>query len=60
MNNLAQKWTFKQITFVAGRRGAVVEHNFYNNLERRSVQAGKRDKILVAHVCNAYAKRMTL
>jgi len=41
---------------VAGRRGAVVEEDCYNKLERLSVQAGKRDKILAAHVqciCNA-------
>jgi len=35
---------------VAGRRGAVVEDDFYNKLEKLSVQAGKRDKILLAHV----------
>ena len=44
----APEWTFEQINFVAGRRGAVVEDN---------VQAGKRDKILLAHVqriCEAH------
>jgi len=35
---------------VAGRRGAVVQDDFYNKLERLNVQAGKRDKILAAHV----------
>jgi len=35
---------------VAGRLVAVVEDDFYNKLERLSVQAGKRDKILAAHV----------
>ena len=48
---------FEQINFVAGRRGAVVEDNFYNKLERPSVQAGRRDKILAAHVqriCEAH------
>jgi len=47
----------EQINFVAGRRGAVVEDNFYNKLERLSVQAGKKDKILAAHVqriCEAH------
>ena len=42
---------------VAGRRGEVVEDNFYNKLERLSVQAGKRVKILAAHVqrmCEAH------
>jgi len=31
---------------VAGRCGAVVEDDLYNTLERLSVQAGKKDKIL--------------
>jgi len=46
----APEWTFEQINFLARRRGAVVEDNFYNMLERLYVQAGKRDKILAAHV----------
>ena len=46
----ALEWTFEQINFVARRRGAVVEDFFYNKRERLNVQAGKRDKILVAHV----------
>ena len=53
----APEWTFEQINFVAGRRGAVVEDNFYNKLEKLNVQAGKRDKILFAHVqriCEAH------
>jgi len=53
----ASEWTFEPINFVAGRRCAVVEDDFYNKLERLSVQAGKRDKILVAHVqriCKAH------
>jgi len=55
----APEWTFEQINFVAGRRGAVVEDDFYNNLklEKLNVQAGKRDKILLAHVqriCEAH------
>ena len=51
----APEWTFEQIYFVAGRCGAVVEDDFYNKLEK--VQAGKRDKILLAHVqriCKAH------
>ena len=39
-----------KINFVAGRRGAVVEDDFYNKLEKLNVQAGKWDKILLAHV----------
>jgi len=46
----APEFTFEQINFVAGRRGAVVEDNFYNKLRRLNVQLGKKDKILVAHV----------
>ena len=46
----APEWTFEQINFVAGRRGAVVEDDFYIKLEKLNVQAGKRDKILLAHV----------
>ena len=51
------EWTFEQINFVAGRRGAVVEDDFYNKLEKLNVQAGKRDEILLAHVqriCEAH------
>jgi len=53
----APKWTFEQINFVAGRRGAVVENDFYNKLGRLNVQAENKDKILLAHVqriCEAY------
>ena len=35
---------------MAGRHGAVVEDDFYNKLEKLNVQAGKREKILLAHV----------
>ena len=41
---------FEQINFVAGRRGAVVEDDFYNKLERLSLQAGKKYKIVAVHV----------
>jgi len=34
---------------VAGRRGAVVEDDFYNKLEKLNVQAGGKDEILAAH-----------
>jgi len=50
------EWTFEQMDFVAGRRGAV-EDDFYNKVEKLNVQAGKKDKIPAAHT--AYAKRMT-
>ena len=62
MNNLAtqkyhHEWAFKQINFVAKRRGAIAENDFYIKLERLSVQAGKINKILAAHVqriCEAH------
>jgi len=53
----ALEWTFEQINFAAGRRGAVVEDDFYNKLEKLNKQAGKKDKILAAHVqriCEAH------
>jgi len=40
----APEWTFEQINFVTGRRGAVVEDDFYNKLERLNIQAGKRTR----------------
>jgi len=49
----APEWTFERMNFVARRRGAVVEDDFHNKLERLSVQ----DKILAAHVqhiCEAH------
>jgi len=57
----APEWTFEQINFVTGRRGAVVEDDFYNKLKKLNVQAGKRDKILLAHVqriCEAHDTEM--
>jgi len=47
---LKVEWTSEQINFVAGMRGAVVEDDSYNKLERLSAQAGKKNKILAAHV----------
>jgi len=59
----APEWTFEPIDFVAGRRGALVEDDFYNKLKRLNVQAGKREKILLAHVqriCKAHDTVMIL
>jgi len=55
----ATEWTFERIDFVAERHhgGAVVEDDFYNKLERLSVQAGKRDRPMIQgwrRMCNAY------
>jgi len=57
LRSAAPEWTFEQINFVAGRRGAVVEDDFYNKLEKLNVQAGKRDNVLLAHmqrICAAH------
>jgi len=57
----AQDWTIEQINFVAGKRGVIVEDDFYNKLEKLNVQAGKKDKILLAYVqriCEAHDKVM--
>jgi len=51
------EWTFEQINFVAGRRGAVVRDDFYDKLAKLNLPAGKRDNILLAHVqriCEAH------
>ena len=53
----APEWTFEQINFVAGRRGAVLNDDSYKKLDKLNVQAGKRDKILLTHVqriCEAH------
>ena len=53
----APEWTFEKINFVAGRRCAVVEDNFFKKFERLSVQSGEKDKILTAHlqrICEAH------
>ena len=54
----APEWTFEQINFVAGRRGAVVEDDFYNKLKNSMYKQGKGTKFCW-HMYNAYAKRMT-
>ena len=53
----APEWTFEPIFVFARRRGAVVEDDFYNNLEKLNVKAGEKHKILLAHVqriCEAH------
>jgi len=57
----APEWTFEQINFVAGRRGSVVEDDFYNKLEKLNVQTERKYKILLAHVqriCEAHDTAM--
>ena len=54
----APEWTFDQINFVAGRRGAVVEDDFYKSSKSSMYKQGKGTKFCW-RMCNAYAKRMT-
>ena len=55
----APEWTFEQINFVAGRRGAVVEDMISITSSKISMyKQGKWTKFCL-HMCNAYAKRMT-
>ena len=57
LETAAPEWTFKPINFVAETHGALVEDEFYNKNGRLSGQAGKKDKILAAHVqriCEAH------
>ena len=37
LRGAAPEWTFEQINLVAGRRGAVVEDDFYNKLEKLNI-----------------------
>jgi len=53
----APEWTFEHSDFITGWFGTVVEFFFYNKLKRLNVQAGKKYKILPAHVqriCEAH------
>ena len=52
----APEWTFEQVNFVAGRRSAVVEDDFYNKLDKLNVHAGKRDKILFNGACATHMR----
>jgi len=57
LKTAAPEWTFGQMNFVAGRCGVVVEDDFFNKLEKLNIQAGKKDKILLAHmqrICEAH------
>ena len=47
----------KQINFVVGNRGSVVESDFYTKLKKLDVQEGKKDKLFADHVtqvCEAH------
>ena len=46
-----------RLIFFADRRGAVIDDDFHNKLDKLKVQAGKKDKILLAHlqrICEAH------
>ena len=45
LNAAAPEWTLKHFNFVAGGRGAVVEDDFYNKLERLNVPKNSREKM---------------
>jgi len=49
-NIMSAKTCLKKLILWAGGRGAVVEDNYYNKLERLSVQARKRNTMLAAPV----------
>jgi len=53
----APKWEFEQINFVVGKRGSVVESDFYTKLTKLDIQEGKKDKLFADHetqVCEAH------
>ena len=54
----APEWTFEQINFVAGRRGAVVEDGSITSSKNSMYKQGKGTKFCW-RMSNAYAKRMT-
>ena len=54
----APEWTFEQINFVAGRRGAVVEDGSITSSKNSMYKQGK-ETIFCWHMCNTYAKSMT-
>jgi len=60
LKTAAPEWTFEQINFVAGRRGAVVEDDFYTKFEKLNVQTGEKDKIMLAHVQRIYEAHDTV
>jgi len=55
------EWKLKQINFVAGRRGAVVEDDFsvmLTSSEGSMYEPGKKTRFW-RRMCNAYANRIT-
>jgi len=53
----APEWEFKQINFVVGNYGLVVESDFYTKLKKLDVQEAKKDKLFADHmtqVCEAH------
>jgi len=53
----APEWEFKQINFVVGNCGLVVESDFYTKLKKLDVQEAKKDKLFADHmtqVCEAH------
>jgi len=57
LNASAPKFEFRQINFVVGNRGSVVESTFYPKLKKLDVQEGKKVKLFADHVtqvCKAH------
>ena len=54
----APEWGFEQINFVAGRRGAESEDDFYNKLESPAYKQERRTGFCW-RMCNACIKRIT-
>jgi len=57
LNAAAPKWKFELINFVVGKRGSVVERDFYTKIKKLDVQEGKKDKLFADHVtqvCQAH------
>jgi len=53
----APEWEFEQINFVVGKRGSVVESDFYSKLKKLDVQEVQKDKLFADHVtqvCKAH------
>ena len=57
LKTAALELEFEQINFVMGKRGSVVESDFYTKLKKLDVQDGKKDKLFADHVtqsCEAH------
>jgi len=58
LKTAAPEWTFEQINFVAGRRGAVWKMTSITSSKNSMYKQGKSTRFCW-RMCNTYAKRMT-